>query len=149
MEFLQIGLNCWNSLLDANGQSPYAYALMRNYHSYNQLVTRKLMDKRNNQVSVTIGNPEICLDQSWVIAAEPDKPNPLPLPGRSCAQCAVMGVRRVKQMPGAQGLLHRPYVHSMLAIAAVCVCVCLFLRGSPDIGSVAPFKWENVDYGSS
>lgn len=148
-ECLQIGLNCWNSLLDANGKSPYAYALMRNFQSYNQLVARKLIDKRNNQVSVTIGNPEISLDQSWVIASEPDKPNPLPLQGRSCAQCSAVAMRRFKRMPGSQGLLHRPYVHSMLAIAAVCVCVCLFLRGSPDIGSVAPFKWENVDYGSS
>ncbi|XXG46349.1 hypothetical protein AAC387_Pa02g1215 [Persea americana] len=144
-----IGLNCWNSVLDANGKSPYAYALMRNYQSYNQLVARKLMDKRNNQVSVTIGNPEISLDPSWVIAAEPDKPNPLPLQGRSCAQCSSVAMRRFKRMPGSQGLLHRPYVHSMLAIAAVCVCVCLFLRGSPEIGSVAPFKWENVDYGFS
>lgn len=144
----EIGISCWNSLLDDNEQSPYAYAAMRNNHSYNRLVARKLTDNRNGQVSVTVDNTEISLDKSWIIQ-EQDRPNPLPLQGRSCAQCSVAAMRHYRRMPGAQGLLHRPYVHSMLAIAAVCVCVCLFLRGSPEIGSVAPFKWENLQFGSS
>ncbi|KAF8405616.1 hypothetical protein HHK36_010523 [Tetracentron sinense] len=145
----EIGLHCWNSLLDANGQSPYAYALMRNSHSYNKLVAQKLADRTNGQVSIPVAD-DISLDQSWIIAEQADRPIPQPMQGRqSCAKCAVVATKYYRRMPGAQGLLHRPYVHSMLAIAAVCVCVCLFLRGSPDIGSVAPFKWENLHFGSS
>lgn len=129
----EIGLNSWNSLLDANGQSPYAYALMTNNQSCNMLVARKLAEKLSGQISVAIGNGTSTeFEQSR----------------KSCAKCVVAATRYQKRVRGAQGLLQRPYVHSMLAIAAVCVCVCLFLRGLPDIGSVAPFKWENLDFGT-
>lgn len=130
---LQIGLNCWNNLLDANRQSPHAYALMTNNQSYNKLVTSKLAHRRKDQVTVTIEN---------------DTSTELKQGGRSCARCAVAATKYSRRVPGSQGLLTRPYIHSMLAIAAVCVCVCLFLRGSPDIGLVAPFKWENLDFGT-
>ena len=129
LPLFQIGLNSWNSLGDANGQSPHAYALMTNNQSYNKLVARKLADKINGQITVTIGNE---FRQSR----------------RSCAKCSVAATKYYRRVHGAQGLLQRPYIHSMLAIAAVCVCVCLFLRGLPDIGSVAPFKWESLDYGT-
>ncbi|KAL5557641.1 hypothetical protein UlMin_033852 [Ulmus minor] len=130
----EIALSSWNSLLDANGQSPYAYAVMTNNQSYNKLVARKLADKRNGQVTLTIR-------KETSLAFEQDR--------KSCARCAAAAKKSYRRFPGAQGLLQRPYIHSMLAIAAVCVCVCLFLRSVPDIGSVAPFKWENLDYGTS
>ncbi|KAA8528854.1 hypothetical protein F0562_036209 [Nyssa sinensis] len=142
----EIGLRCWNSVLDANGLSPYAYALMRNNHSYNQLVARKLGDRKNGQVSVSIGNE---MEQQWLVVDQDRRPSPQFKQGqRSCSKCAVVAARYNRRISGSQGLLHRPYIHSMLAIAAVCVCVCLFLRGSPDIGLVAPFKWENLNFGS-
>ncbi|PON73252.1 SBP-box transcription factor [Trema orientale] len=129
----EIGLNSWNSLLDANGQTPHAYALMTNNQSYIKLVSRKLGDRINGQITLTVGNG---------MSTEFKQ-------GRSsCAKCAVAATKYYRRVPGAQGLLQRPYVHSMLAIAAVCVCVCLFLRSVPDIGSVDPFKWENLDYGT-
>ncbi|WCJ44785.1 squamosa promoter binding protein-like 14 [Euphorbia peplus] len=131
-----IGLSCWDSVLDANQQSPYAYAAMTNNHSYNTLVARKLVDRRNGQVSVTIGN-------------ETRQPLSSSMQGRrSCAKCATVAAKYNRRIMGSQGLLQRPFIHSMLAIAAVCVCVCLFLRGAPDIGLVAPFKWENLHYGT-
>ncbi|XP_068651869.1 squamosa promoter-binding-like protein 15 [Aristolochia californica] len=140
----EIGLNCWTSLLDASGQSPQMYASARSHHSYNHLVARKLADRRNGQVSIAV-DADTSLDQSWIVP-EPDKPTVQLSQVKSCSQCAISMTRR--RIPGAQGLLHRPYVHSMLAIAAVCVCVCLLFRGLPQIGSIAPFKWENVGYGS-
>ncbi|XP_068647240.1 squamosa promoter-binding-like protein 15 [Aristolochia californica] len=143
----EIGLNCWTSLLDVSGQSPYMYASARSHHSYNRLVARKLADRRNGQVSISVVDADTSLDQSWIVP-EPDKPTPQPSQVRSCTQCAISMTRRSTRIPGAQGLLHRPYVHSMLAIAAVCVCVCLLFRGLPQIGSIDPFKWENVGYGS-
>lgn len=132
--------------MDVNGQSPYAYALMRNNYSYNNLVARKITDRRNSQVTLTIGKE---MEQPHM-AMELERRTSIPFRqgSRSCAQCAVAAKKFNRRVPGAQGLLQRPFIHSMLAIAAVCVCVCLFLRGSPDIGSVAPFKWENLDFGT-
>lgn len=96
-------------------------------------MARKLVEKLSGQISVAIGSGTSTeFEQSR----------------KSCAKCVVAATRYQKRVRGAQGLLQRPYVHSMLAIAAVCVCVCLFLRGLPDIGSVAPFKWENLDFGT-
>ncbi|XP_041017690.1 squamosa promoter-binding-like protein 14 [Juglans microcarpa x Juglans regia] len=142
----EIGLNCWTSLLDSSGQSPYAYAMMRSNHSYNKLVARKLTDRENGQVSVTvmseIEQSQLALEQEHRIITQ-FKQGP-----RSCVSCAVVARKYNMRVPASQGLLQRPFINSMLAIAAVCVCVCLFLRGSPDIGSVAPFKWENLDFGT-
>ncbi|KAF6174231.1 hypothetical protein GIB67_033763 [Kingdonia uniflora] len=144
----EIGLACWNTLEDANGQSPSAYATMRDNHSYNRLVARKITDRKNGHISIPIGG-DASLD-SWIIKEQGDGQSPQMLRGKKpCARCAVVMTKHFKRIPGRQGgLLHRPYVHSMLAIAAVCVCVCLFLRGSPDIGCVAPFQWENLGFGT-
>lgn len=132
--------------MDANGQSPYAYSLMRNNYSYNKLVARKLADRRNSQVTVTIGN-EIEQPQ-MTMELEHRTSTRFRQGSGSCAKCAMAASKYRRRVPGAQGLLQRPFIHSMLGIAAVCVCVCLFLRGSPDIGLVAPFKWENLDFGT-
>ncbi|KAI3783791.1 hypothetical protein L1987_42878 [Smallanthus sonchifolius] len=143
----EIGLLSWNSSLDANGLSPFAYASMRNNNSYNTLVAGKLADRIANQISIRIPN-EIELqtrtrDHQELSFRIRDHTDP-----KSCAKCAHVAANFPRRVPGSQGLLHRPYIHSMLAIAAVCVCVCLFLRGAPDIGLVAPFKWENLNFGS-
>ncbi|XP_061967245.1 squamosa promoter-binding-like protein 14 isoform X2 [Populus nigra] len=140
----EIGLSCWNSVLDANGLSPYAYAVMTKNHSYNLLVARKLADKRNGQISVAIGNEieQAALEQEHMTISQFQRER------KSCAKCASVAAKMHGRFLGSQGLLQRPYIHSMLAIAAVCVCVCLFFRGAPDIGSVAPFKWENLNYGT-
>ncbi|KAI3750923.1 hypothetical protein L2E82_21843 [Cichorium intybus] len=144
----EIGLLSWNSSLDANGLSPFVYATMRNNHSYNTLVARKLADRIAGQVSVHISN-EIELqnirntDHSELSFRVKDR-----VGTKTCSKCAFVTANHPRRIPGSQGLLHRPYIHSMLAIAAVCVCVCLFLRGAPDIGLVAPFKWENLNFGS-
>lgn len=142
----EIGMNCWSTILDESGQSPCTYALQRNNHHYNQLVSRKLTDRKNGQVSINVGN-EILMDKSWVVGGAEKGNDIRALEVRSCTKCAFMDSTRGKRFARTRGLLERPYVHSMLAIAAVCVCVCLFFRGSPQIGSVAPFKWENLDFG--
>ncbi|KAJ6809285.1 squamosa promoter-binding-like protein 15 isoform X2 [Iris pallida] len=136
----EIGLDCWNSILDDNGHSPYMYASQRNNHSYNQLVARKLANRKNNQVSIDVGNTGIEGGTAKTGCSRA-------LEVSSCAQCALAERTHNKRIARSRGLLARPYVHSMLAIAAVCVCVCLFFRGSPQIGTVAPFKWENLDFG--
>ncbi|KAJ8747436.1 hypothetical protein K2173_007341 [Erythroxylum novogranatense] len=135
----EIGLTCWKTQLDANGHSPHDYAVMTQNHSYNKLVIQKLADRRRRQISVTITNEA---EQIHNIASHAQQG------WRSCEKCATVAAKYYRKIQGSQGLLQRPYIHSMLAIAAVCVCVCLFLRGAPDIGLVAPFEWEDLDYGT-
>ncbi|PIA26307.1 hypothetical protein AQUCO_09500046v1 [Aquilegia coerulea] len=144
----EFGLACWTSQGDANGRSPYVYALMRNNHCYNKLVARKLADLECGQVSVSVGD-SISLNDSVILTEHADRTTSQSLQRpQSCTRCSFVMTRHYYKMPGTRGSVYRPYVHSMLTIAAVCVCVCLFLRGSPDIGHVAPFKWENVHFGT-
>lgn len=139
--FVQIGLNSWSTLLDANGQSAHTYAAMRNNHSYNELVACKLSDRRNGQISLSVGGLEI-VEQDNSRGLESVRQR------SSCARCSVVATRHYgTRITRSQGVLHRPYIHSMLVIAAVCVCVCLFFRGAPKVGLVPPFKWENLDFG--
>ncbi|KAG9128842.1 hypothetical protein Leryth_009592 [Lithospermum erythrorhizon] len=58
----EMGMRCWKSTLDSTGLSPYAYALMRNNHTYNELVAQKLADKENGQISLSIHNEVVPLD---------------------------------------------------------------------------------------
>ncbi|KAG8377185.1 hypothetical protein BUALT_Bualt08G0001800 [Buddleja alternifolia] len=143
----EIGLNSWNSILDANGLSPYAYAVMRNNHLYNALIARKLADRKNSQVSVSIENEveqfqvEMDKDNKTISHFNQDQ--------KSCSKCcAVARCGNNSKFAGSQGLLQRPYIHSMLVIATVCVCVCVFLRGHPYVGCVSPFAWENLGFGA-
>ncbi|KAH6821325.1 hypothetical protein C2S53_006156 [Perilla frutescens var. hirtella] len=142
----EVGLHSWNSALDASGLSPYTYALMRNHHSYNVLVAQKLADKRNGQVSVTI---EDDIKQCRVEVDKKGKTiSHLTRGQQSCSRCAAPAYGYSKRIRGSKGLLQRPYIHSMLVIAAVCVCVCVILRGHPFVGCVSPFSWENLEYGT-
>lgn len=147
-----VGLQSWNTSLDSSGQTPHAYALARNNHSYNRLVQRKLADKKYGQVSIAISNNEASLDE---IATEVNESHTdkavlsFQNLSQSCAQCMIISNKRVRRTSSSRGALYRPYMHSILAIAAVCVCVCLYFHGPPRVGSSGPFKWENVDYGPS
>lgn len=144
-----VGLQSWSTALDSSGQTPHAYALLRNNHSYNRLVERKLADRKYGQVSITISNNEPSLDGIADVNGSHTGSSVLSLQKlpQSCAQCMIFSNKRVRRITGSPGALYRPYMHSILAIAAVCVCVCLYFHGPPHVGSSGPFKWENVDFG--
>lgn len=127
----EIGLYCWDSLLDVYGVSPCAYASKRNNHSYNVLVTRKLADRRNGQTSVTLGNDLVMGGQERI-----------PQAAISCARCALRPTNQRRNL-GSRGLLQRPYIHFTLAVAAVCACVCLFFRAL-QFG----YRLENIEHGT-
>ncbi|XP_047328280.1 squamosa promoter-binding-like protein 14 [Impatiens glandulifera] len=143
----EIGLLSWHSLLDGNGQSPHAYASMKNNHTYNSLIARKQADRKNSQVSVSIRSG---IEEQYSTTNQNHEAGVhfKRGPAVSCSKCAVV-TARYKGVQSAHTLLHSPFIHSLLAIAAVCVCVCLFMRGAPDIRSIAPFQWENLEYGCS
>ncbi|KAI0501622.1 hypothetical protein KFK09_016567 [Dendrobium nobile] len=145
----EIGLNCWVSVMDDSGHSPSMYASARN-NSYNMLVARKLADKKNSQISIIIRHEDKSMDNMCVEAKSAVKhSNSCGVEAMAISSCphCVIAESRLVRINRHRGLLERPYVHSLLAIAAVCVCVCLFFRGAPFVGSIAPFKWENLDFG--
>ncbi|PKU87595.1 Squamosa promoter-binding-like protein 15 [Dendrobium catenatum] len=145
----EIGLNCWVSVMDDSGHSPSMYASARN-NSYNMLVARKLADKNNSQISIIIRHEDKSMDNMCVEAKSAVKhSNSCGVEAMAISSCphCVIAESRLVRINRHRGLLERPYVHSLLAIAAVCVCVCLFFRGAPFVGSIAPFKWENLDFG--
>jgi len=61
---------------------------------------------------------------------------------RVCQQKVVYGGIR-------SGVVYRPVLVSMVAIAAVCVCVALLFKSSPRVYYVfQPFNWESLEYGT-
>ncbi|KAG0468950.1 hypothetical protein HPP92_018278 [Vanilla planifolia] len=145
----EIGLNCWSSVLDDLGVSPSMYASSRNNHSYNNLVARKAGDKKNGQVSIMVQHEELSTNVSWIKLMSPTTHSAChrqALSVTSCVRCALLESRNT-HVSYTGGLLRRPYILCMLAVAAVCVCVCVFLRGAPFVGSVAPFEWEKLEFG--
>ncbi|KAJ0257501.1 Squamosa promoter-binding-like protein 16 [Hirschfeldia incana] len=138
----EIGLSSWNTLCDATGQTPYSYAAMRNNHTYNSLVSRKLADKRNKQVSLNIES-EIVVDQlglSRRLSTEMNK--------SSCDSCATAALKYRRRASGSHRLFPTPIIHSMLAVATVCVCVCVFMHAFPIVRQGSHFSWGGLDYGS-
>jgi hypothetical protein len=142
LKSLQIGLSCWQSILDDNEQSPEAYAKSRNNDSYNELVAQKLVDRKNSQVTIKLNEGEIRGN-----IGEKNASGIHALEVRSCNQCAILESGLLRRPMHSRGLLARPYIHSMLAIAAVCVCVCVFMRALLRFNSGRSFKWERLDYG--
>lgn len=150
----KIGLQAWTTALDANQQTPHAYALMRNNHTYNRLVLEKMADQRRAQVSITISK-ELSFNKTAMQGAdgtvglniELSQVTLQNLPS-SCSKCMRLRSNRVSRLAGYHGSLYRPFIHSLLASAAICVCVCLLFKTLPTIGSVAPFMWEKIQYGS-
>ncbi|CAO2211474.1 unnamed protein product [Urochloa humidicola] len=138
----QIGLNCWQSVLDDDGQSPETYAKLMNHNSYNELVAQKLVDRKNSQVTIMVDKDDTRLDQQ----GNAGRVRALQI--QSCSQCAILESGVLRKPLRSRGLLARPYIHSMLAIAAVCVCVCVFMRALLRINSGRSFKWERLDYGA-
>jgi hypothetical protein len=135
----EIGLSCWNTLVDATGQTPFSYAAMRDNHSYNTLVARKLADKRNGQISLNIENGIDQIGLSKRLSSELK---------RSCNTCASVALKYQRKVSGSRRLFPTPIIHSMLAVATVCVCVCVFMHAFPMVRQGSHFSWGGLDYGS-
>ncbi|KAH0920269.1 hypothetical protein HID58_027929 [Brassica napus] len=135
----EIGLSSWNTLIDASGQTPFSYAAMRNNHGYNTLVSRKLADKRNGQISLNIENGIDQIGVSKRLSTELK---------RSCNTCASVALKYQKKVSGTRRLFPTRIIHSMVAVATVCVCVCVFMHAFPIVRQGSHFSWGGLDYGS-
>ncbi|KAI4335070.1 hypothetical protein L6164_013751 [Bauhinia variegata] len=148
-----VGIEAWKSARDDTGLTPNDYASLRGHYSYIHLVQRKISRKSETK-HVILDIPETFVENkskhkhsdghrsSKVSSLQTEK---IPLP-RSCELCqhklAYGGTRTA--------MVYRPTMLSMVAIAAVCVCVALLFKSSPRVYYVfQPFRWENLEYGSS
>jgi hypothetical protein len=65
---------------------------------------------------------------------------------KGTASCGIHARRT--HFGGVGGRAFRPFLLSLVAIAAVCVCVCVVIRSPPNVLFVAqPFRWEGVKGG--
>ncbi|KAL3700045.1 hypothetical protein R1sor_018067 [Riccia sorocarpa] len=153
----QIGLHTWSHVENVMKETPLACAVAAGRDSYIQLVKRKLA-LRDGQVAVAIppstafGHPS---------SAKAGQKLELPLwTSRGSLQVETPGAAKLVKtsrcshipavMRGHRGSLYRPFMVSMVAVAAVCVCVCLVMRGPVMVSRhkfMSPFSWQSLKFG--
>ncbi|XP_047169773.1 squamosa promoter-binding-like protein 1 isoform X2 [Vigna umbellata] len=145
-----VGIEVWKSARDSAGLTPNDYACIRGYYSYVQLVQRKT-NKKGERLHVvdipgTVADSGIRKQkQSGKVSSlqtEKIESTEMGSNCRVCQQKLVYGGIRT-------GVVYRPVLLSMVAIAAVCVCVALLFKSSPRVYYVfQPFNWESLEYGT-
>ncbi|XP_024526237.1 squamosa promoter-binding-like protein 1 isoform X2 [Selaginella moellendorffii] len=151
----QVGLQSWNSARDINGQSPFDCALSHGNFTYIQLVWSKIAASRGKSIPSQATN---WIQNALSIELPPWPSSSTQTPGgskvllpASCgSECvaAAAGQHPVRQnFAGIRGPMYRPFILSMVAIAAVCVCVCLLLKSPVEVRFISPFTWESVQFG--
>lgn len=154
----QIGIEAWKSARDSTGLTPNDYASLRGHYSYTHVVQKKINEKSGSG-HVVVNIPGTLLNSSFkqklgddhkpvrVGSLQTEKSLRKPVQ-RHCRQCegkfcnGSMGTTRVA--------IYRPAMLSMVAIVAICVCVALLFKSSPEVLYVfRPFRWEQLQYGSS
>eukprot|EP00250_Pteridium_aquilinum_P022654 c25511_g1_i1 orf=79-3486(-) len=145
----------WTSAKDSFGKTPLMYALASGNNGYVNMVQGKLqkLGKLNAfekeaiiklpHVALNIGGEDV---KSGI--SSPRKAKQL----QHCS-CKARENRLTQNLPLQirglnKGLVYRPFVLSMLAVAAVCVCVGVLMRGSPSVNCMqGPFVWESISFG--
>ncbi|KAL2651728.1 hypothetical protein R1flu_019856 [Riccia fluitans] len=150
----QIGLDTWSHVENCMRETPLACAAAAGKESYIQLVKDKLA-RRDGQATIAMppntvfGHPSAKAVQRLEL--------PLWAKGGSLqletpAAATLVRPSRCSQIPAFmrahRGSLYRPFMVSMVAVAAVCVCVCVVMRGPVTIRFILPpFSWNSVKYG--
>lgn len=162
----QVGLHAWLNRRDDNGETPLTCAVAcKNFKAVN-LVRDKLARLQGTPGEVRNNMLLESLPQSWIQKPVGDLESGT---GGSSVQLSVFdnGVRgkksntkkvgsstcrvpsrRGNHFGGIIGPAFRPFLLSLVAIAAVCVCVCIVFKGPPQVRFVvSPFRWEGLDSG--
>ncbi|BFI04453.1 protein MpSPL3 [Marchantia polymorpha subsp. ruderalis] len=161
-----IGLHTWSHVQNSMGETPFACALAGKKASYMQLVRSKLA-RRDGQVTINMpinmpisvssifghpstsaaNNPQYSLELPvWSNRAFPQVEMPV--------AARLVHPRRCSHVPASmrhrasRASLYRPFMVSMVAVAALCVCVCVVMRGPVTIRFILPpFSWNSVKFG--
>ncbi|CAM8959437.1 unnamed protein product [Rhodiola kirilowii] len=148
-----VGIEAWKTARDSTGASPEDYARLRGHYSYIHLVQRKISKKSVALNHVVLDIPSTLSD------SKPNKTDttvqksifqiskfPMRTGQGPCKICDQKLIYRTVNT----SLAYKPAMLSMVAVAAVCVCVALLFKSCPEVLYVfRPFRWENLEYGSS
>ncbi|KAH7441721.1 hypothetical protein KP509_03G050900 [Ceratopteris richardii] len=159
----EIWATAWVSAEDASGKTPLMYAITSCKNESVIMVQRKLQK---------LGRMTLCQKEMMKGAKPPpflilnidgeEGKHPtafssgkvLPIESKQVCTCRARDIRLAQSSPLRirglnKGFMQRPFLVSMLAVAAVCVCVGVLMRGSPTINSMqGPFVWESISFGS-
>ncbi|CAI9119054.1 OLC1v1020717C1 [Oldenlandia corymbosa var. corymbosa] len=155
-----VGLEAWRSARDSTGLTPNDYACLRGHYSYIHLVQKKIgkmsAHKKphvvvdippENTITKQKADSDFKSKNKVVTGLETEMTLARPSQAASCRQCEQkLAYGRIRTSLS----IYKPAMLSMVAIAAVCVCVALLFKSSPEVVYVfRPFRWENLEYGSS
>ncbi|MCO5553146.1 hypothetical protein L7F22_006667 [Adiantum nelumboides] len=156
----EIWATAWTSAKDASGQTPLMYALSRGNDGYVEMVQGKLQKpgSKNGHFNegTTAKPPHLALNigDENVKSSFASSQKSLPIKQVQSCSCRAREAQLTHSLPLRirglnKGFMYRPFVLSMLAVAAVCVCVGVLMRGSPDVSFMeGPFVWESISFGS-
>lgn len=161
----QVGLNAWVNKRDDSGQTPVSCALGGGNIKSVYLVRAKLL-RLETSGDVSISIPTESLPQAWDRRSGENvvTGSPAALELAMWVDCGKGKVEASKASQpscrlrschashygGIKGPAFRPFLLSLVAIAAVCVCVCLVFKGPPQVRFVLPpFRWEGLESGPS
>ncbi|KAL2326712.1 hypothetical protein Fmac_025770 [Flemingia macrophylla] len=147
-----VGIEAWKNARDSTGSTPEDYARLRGHYTYIHLVQKKI-SKRQGAAHVVVEIPSNTTESNTnqkqnesATSFEIGKAE-VRLSQRHCKLCDNKSSCRTAV---GRSLVYRPAMLSMVAIAAVCVCVALLFKSSPEVICMfRPFRWENLDFGTS
>lgn len=146
----QVGLEAWKNARDSTGSTPEDYARLRGHYSYIHLVQKKI-NKRPAAGHVVVDIPgtisDVDTNQKQNQGVSFEIAQALSRASKShCSRCS----QKLGYGTASRGLVYRPAMLSMMAVAAVCVCVALLFKSCPEVVYVfRPFRWELLHYGTS
>ncbi|KAG4995745.1 hypothetical protein JHK84_026804 [Glycine max] len=147
-----VGIEAWKNARDSTGSTPEDYARLRGHYAYIHLVQKKI-NKRQGAAHVVVEIPSNTTESNTN-----EKQNELSTTFeigkaeviRGQGHCKLCDKRISCRTAVGRSLVYRPAMLSMVAIAAVCVCVALLFKSSPEVICMfRPFRWENLDFGTS
>lgn len=143
----EVWATAWTSANDAFGQTPVMCALTSGNDRYVTMVQGKLHASRNEESSAK--PPHMALNIGVEDVKSRVARKVLPTKQIQACTCRAREAQLPLRIRGLnKGFMYRPFVLSMLAVAAVCVCVGVLMRGSPNVNSMqGPFVWESIRFG--
>lgn len=156
VSWLQVGLHAWLIKKADSGETPLTCAQKGGNIKCLQLVRAKL--RRLETPDGTSTNiPEVLWDQNL----KGDSFVQLELPTWGTSSREVIGskvsmshtcrtndfVRLPRHAAGIKGVIFKPFILSIMAIACICVCLCLVFKDPPRVDTDTPFTWEALKQG--
>ena len=149
-------MHAWFIKKADSGETPLTCAQKGGSIKSVQLVRAKLL-RLENPDSTSIDITKLIWDQN--LKGDSSVQLELPIWGTSSRE--VMGskasisstcrsndfVRLPRHVAGMKGVIFKPFLLSIMAIACICVCLCLVFKDPPHVDTASLFSWEGLKEG--